>query len=243
MTNEAHINSLLKALSDDLRSSIGATSTLANMLLETYGSQLDERGHKWLSMMTSENGYVSSKLNALSAYALLFDYRPVYTPCSLEEVVQSCLSEAGLINKLVCINLETKDLPNISTDKLLIKKYLNELLLNSFLHAKPQTSEDTGITIECYFRYSNHENGYTLVYQDNGQDLSQSDIEYIQQPFNTLKSSRNCTNTAGIGLSHLQRIAELLDATIIFEIGNAPYTGLKTTLSCTKLQTQMKVKQ
>jgi light-regulated signal transduction histidine kinase (bacteriophytochrome) len=231
MNDEAHLKSLLRALSHDLRGSLGATATLAGMLKESYANQLDERGIKWLNLMAKEYSTSKVKLIGLSSYAQLFDYQTTNTQCSLAQLVERSFSETKstqIDNKPSSIELETHGLTSISTDETLMTHYIGELLLNSYKHAKPHKNDESLSTIKCKLTFSAFdEESYSLVYEDNGRSLDASDIDYILQPLQTLKSSRQSVKSAGLGLSRVSRIAELLNTNLLFELGAEPFGGLR----------------
>lgn len=234
MNDEAHLKSLLRALSHDLRGSIGATATLADMLKESYANQLDERGIKWLNLMAKEYSTSKVKLIGLSSYAQLFDYQTTFTQCSLAHLVERSFSETKstqIDSKPSSIELETHGLTSISTDETLMTHYIGELLLNSYKHAKPQKDDETTIAIKCQLTYSSSDIGYSLVYEDNGKALSANDIDYIQQPLQTLQCSRQLVKSSGLGISRIRRIAELLNTNVVFELGVEPYSGLRVTMT------------
>lgn len=247
--NEAHIRSLLEGLAHDLRGSFGASASLSQMLKESYVDKLDERALTWLDMISTEYAISKRKLLAISSLACLYDYQVQTSPCSLSEIVSNALieskcvltSEASdniqLIDDIQCA---THNLSTILTSNELITQYINELFLNSAIHAIPaqpalNNANNTSVILKSEFRYLDNENSHLLVYADNGHLLTTNDIKYIQTPFNTLKSSRTKAQSVGLGLSKLARIAELLSATLIFDIGTNQYTGLQVSLEIPKV--------
>jgi|GEM_PF-2114117 len=249
MSNEAHIKSLLAGLTHQLKGSFGASASLAQMLKETYVDKLDDTALKWLDMISTEYDTSKRKLFGISSLACLYDYHVQTSPCSLSEIVKKALLESkrilnseefGNVQLVSDIQCSTHNLMTIVTSNELITQYINELFLNSATHAVPIQSalndaENTPLIIKSEFRYLDTGNSHLLLYADNGHLLTTKDIEYIQIPFNTLKRSRSVAQSAGLGLSKLAQIAEVLDATLTFSIGTNEYTGLQLSLEIPKV--------
>jgi len=249
MPNEAHLKSLLTGIAHDLRGSLGASASLAKMLKNRHINTLDERALKWLDMISTEYSTSKRKLLGISSMADLFDYSVQTAPCSLAEIVGKAMLETKSFlasdehdstQLMFDIQCDTYNLATIVTSYELITLFINELFLNSAAHASPtqparRDADNTPVIIKSEFRYVAKDNSFLLLYVDNGHLLTTKDIEYIQTPFNTLKNSRSAAQSAGLGLSKLARIAELLNATLIFDIGTKQYTGLQISLEIPKV--------
>lgn len=249
MPNEAHVKSLLKGLAHDLRGSFGASAKLAAMLKDSYADKLDGPALTWLEMIATEYATSKRKLLGISSLAHLYDYHVQIAECSLSEIAIQALQKSeealtqiqpGNIQLVSDLQSDTQNLPIILTSCELITQYINELFLNTAAHAVPIKStlintDSKPLVIKSEFRYVDTNNSHLLLYADNGHLLKPKDLEYIKAPFNTLKSSRSVTPSAGLGLSKLARIAELLDATLIFSIGTNEYTGLQLSLEIPKV--------
>lgn len=239
--NEAQTKLFLKTIVHDLRGSLGASSSLADMLVEHYADCLDEKGKHWLSLISSEYKQSQNKLVATSEFIKLLDYSPRFERCDLDKVLKESIEKhqnSDITKANSSKNIEFNVLYNISafltSNKRLLEMYFLELMQNSACYAiSPKTSTQSAL-VSVRISYQEYAEHHLIIFEDAGDRLTISDIEHIVKPFKTVFKERIPSGSAGLGLFKLRQIARILRGTIEFSIGDAPYCGLQVALSLPK---------
>mgnify|MGYP000076615846 CR=1 FL=1 len=223
--NDSHIAALLKAYAHDIKGSLGANAAFARLILEEYGSKLDEKGAKWLSLMANEYALTDIKLSRLSHYSQLYKYQVRTEDCHLGTIIGTVIGSIignNPSDKMqvqannVAINYPRK--PIIKSDSNLLHMYFSELIANTQQHAAHQSKHNSETKV--HIRYNNADKVHQLVYIEHDTMLSDDEIAYIQLPLKTLDTAHSKLNNAGMGFTILQRIAELLSGNLKVELIN-----------------------
>lgn len=240
--SESHVKTIFRALAHELRGSIGACASFAEIIKHDHQDKFDEQTLRRLDMMTLEYAKAKQILQEMSSYAKFLDIKVDTAECSLAAIASSALLECNGIlvqegsatsqtASSVLLDVEGNALVNVNSD--LLYQFLLEVLLNSVRHAVPKNYLHEPAIIRCHLNCEVTTEGFTLCLTDNGHLLTENALDFMQKPFKTLKNSRALYNSAGLGLSKLLRIADLLNGTLSFGIGKGEYAGLQVMLKVT----------
>jgi light-regulated signal transduction histidine kinase (bacteriophytochrome) len=236
VNKDAHLKNLFRGLAHELRGSMGACASFAQLIKQQHENAFDETALRTLDLMTTEYESTKQLLVELSSYADLFDCKVDLLECSITDIASRALnacneflsSDGGVVDsgRVNSMMLETEGLSSLKTSPDLMFQFIYEVLLNSAQHAVP--SKNKGL--KCKMSCLSHANGFRLILSDNGSLLKERDLDYILKPFKTLKSSRSNTLSAGLGMSKLIQIADLLSAELRFDFGKDDFSGLQVEL-------------
>ncbi|MBF7073353.1 HAMP domain-containing histidine kinase [Glaciecola sp. MH2013] len=224
-----------RALSHDLRGSVGAASTLIKMLGEEYGDHLDKRANNWLLLIQRENQMATQKLKRLSEYAKLLAYESRMTNCNVNSIVQSCFDkfDSSVHSKLVTT---PSPLPVVLSDEHLIQVCFTELIANSLTHKNEaehnngKSGKEKTITISYHSGVSHHE----FIYHDSNDNIDETQIPYALSPFKIANSANSETINAGLGLNIVKLVITSLGGTLNVNTGGIANKTLKITIHLPK---------
>jgi two-component system sensor histidine kinase KdpD len=210
-------NSLLSAVSHDLRTPLSAIIGAGSTLLENESTLETKSRHELIVSILDEserlNRLVANLLDMtrLQAGALVVhkQWQPV------EEVIGAALARLSrqLVDHPVTTNI-TADLPFVPLDDLLIQQVLVNLLENAIRHTPTATPIDISARKE--------ENFVVIEVADRGPGLPPDDLSRLFEKFYQAVNSQNRTG-AGLGLAICRGIVQLHGGTI--EANNRPGGG------------------
>lgn len=196
----AELDSFAYSVSHDLKAPLVTIEGLAGVLLEDYGSQLDERGAHYLQRLQANARQLERLIGDLLALSRIGREARSPEEVNLADLVDGLQAElAGLIQaRGVKINIrEVVDLWGIRTQ---IEQVFSNLLSNAIKYAGENASPsveigaiDRGDLIECYVR-------------DNGIGIDPAYHSKIFEIFQRLKEVE--AEGTGVGLAIVKRIVE-----------------------------------
>ena len=230
--DEKNLKRIFQTLCHDTKGAFGASASLTHLLEQEYSSVLDARAMKWLSLIAAESENALHKLTAFREYAQLFDCDYQFSTCNLNEVLARCVNEAQTqeaANSSQSLIFDCDSMPLIHSSPELLSMFFKEVFVNAIEHAQLPQDLDKPPMLKCKVWYRNQGGYHVIICEDNGHPISPDKFANIQQPFQS--SEQSSSSHSGMGFSKLHRISELLQAYMDVSSGEAPYTGLRVSLS------------
>lgn len=230
--DEKKLKRIFQVLCHDTKGSIGASASLIKMLEKKYAATFDDKDKQWFALINEEYQSAQFKLTAFREFAQLFDCDYEVEPCDVEAILMACAKEEEALritSGSQQFDIMCDSIPFINTSPELLAMFYSEVFANSLEHACVPISASQAAQLKCKIKYETAGNYHKLIYVDNGSSLSADKLNHIQQPY---KSSLACSHAhCGMGFSKLHRISELLGGHMNVSLGEAPYTGLRVSLS------------
>lgn len=187
------------SVSHDLRSPLRALHGFANMLLEDYGTILDEEGKRKLQFIIDNATKMGKLIDDLLAFSLVSGREMSIGAIDMNMLVNQVCNDTANETGRDRIEFITKVMPQAVGDEAMIKQVWVNLIGN----AVKFTSGQPACRIEIGSDKIENENVFYI--KDNGVGFN---MEYSGQMFNVFKRlhSSNDFDGTGIGLSIVQRI-------------------------------------
>ncbi len=191
------------ATAHDLKAPLRAIGSLAGMISEDCGDELDEQSREKLDMLVGRVGRMSKLIDGILQYSELG--RAVKKKqVNLNEVLQEAIDEVAPPENIE-ISIEN-ELPVVMCERTRMIQVFQNLLSNAVKYMdKPQGQ----IKIACV-----EENGFwKFSVADNGPGIEEKYFGTIFQIFQTL-AGRDEVEATGIGLSLVRKIVEIYDGKV-----------------------------
>jgi signal transduction histidine kinase len=196
----AELDSFAYSVSHDLKSPLVTIEGIAGILLEDYGSQLDERGARYLQRLQANAQQMERLIGDLLALSRIGREARSPEEVNLADLVNGLQAElAGLIQARG-IKVSIREVVNLWGIRTQIEQVFSNLLSNAFKYAGETASPsveigaiDRGDLIECYVR-------------DNGIGIDPAYHSKIFEIFQRLKDVE--AEGTGVGLAIVKRIVE-----------------------------------
>jgi PAS domain S-box-containing protein len=187
------------SVSHDLRAPLRSLSGFSGILLEDYGTKLDDEGKVYLHKIKESSEYMSKLIDDLLKLARVAQNEISIEDLDLSEMAQKIIDElqngAPRRRAEVCIE------PGLCGrgDRVLIGQVLENLLNNAWKYnsKKPETKIEIGSGV--------HEGKTTYYVRDNGAGFDMTYADKLFKPFQRLHTESEFEGT-GIGLAIVQRI-------------------------------------
>jgi PAS domain S-box-containing protein len=195
------LESFSYSVSHDLRSPLSVIQGLSNIILEEYGSKLDEHGKDILIHITDASNKMDSIMTDLLNLARISRENLNCHEIDLNPIVNGVIDELRQSEpqRNVKINIASKI--SAHADPKLMTIAFKNLIENAWKYTgkNPNARIDIGI--------SSNGNKNTVFIQDNGVGFDMNFAQKIFQPFERLQLDSQFTGT-GIGLAIVQRIIQ-----------------------------------
>jgi signal transduction histidine kinase len=191
--------------SHDLRGPLNNIISLTHLLIQEYGSSLDEEGNQYISFL-NDSAYqfldmVSGILNYSKSSQLLVDTREKINFTYLIEEVVSLLH----IPPNTTIRYDTEDRQIYSSHNAL-KQILLNLVHNAIRH-------NDKVHVEVEICLNETPVSYLIEVKDNGPGIHEHNRKKVFELFERLDHNKDGEGT-GVGLAIVKRLVEKLDGTI-----------------------------
>lgn len=187
--------------SHDLQEPLRTISSFAEVLNRRYGSQLDEEGQRVVGLITSGVKRMNALVQDLLLYARVQTETDRPASSSLDEVLETALSQLKTAIE-ECDALVTHDpLPQIPADQGQMVRLFQNLVSNALKYRRDDVRPEVHVAAR--------EEGsvWILSVKDNGVGFEPQDSTRIFLPFTRLHSQSEIPGT-GVGLAICRRIVE-----------------------------------
>ncbi|OHB52962.1 MAG: hypothetical protein A2Y12_09880 [Planctomycetes bacterium GWF2_42_9] len=190
----------------DLKAPLRAIGSLAGIILNDYGSKLDEQGKYYLNTLIKRTERLNELVSGILNYSEL-GRSTVFMPVNINDVIRRTIISMQ-IPENIDIVLES-DFPTI----LCGKNHINQVFHNLIHNAVKFMDKPKGcIRLKCVSQGDN----WIFSVSDNGRGIEEKYYDKIFKIFQTLVRRDEEENT-GIGLSVVKRIVEKYNGKIWVE--------------------------
>lgn len=198
-------------ISHDLKAPVRNISSFMSLLLNKYGSTLNNEAKEFVNYSYSGSKRLERLIDDVLAYCRIGTNLPQPVPVNLNDVVKTIEFELRerLYDANATININ-KELPVVSHVHASLMYHIFQNLISNGL--KFNKKEHPEITIN----WTNSLNHYTFSVQDNGIGISKEYSTTIFQMFKRLHNEQDYDGT-GIGLAICKKIVEYYHGEIWFE--------------------------
>jgi light-regulated signal transduction histidine kinase (bacteriophytochrome) len=171
---EEDLKLLGSALSHDLDGSVRGVKSLASIILNRFGPQLDDEGRAMLRLLGSEAGRANRLLDGMMDW-LTYAQQPL-TPAwqDATRIAREAFGTASAGAQERKIEFELPNLPRVWSDELALRKTLHELLSNAVKFTARQAVAQVAIAAQ------ESEGEIVLAVRDNGAGF---ELEHSKQLF------------------------------------------------------------
>lgn len=198
-TNKS-LEGFTSAATHDLRSPLGVIGGYAGLLEKSYARQLDEKGQRYLSVISKTARNMAKLIDDLLAFARLGHSELTKTPVDMRQLVPN------VVNELLQLDtggkkpaIELGDLPPAPADPALLRQVWVNLLSNAVKYSRH--AEQPQIHVKG--RIENGETVYSV--SDNGAGFDMAHYDKLFGIFQRLHTDDQFEGT-GVGLPIVQRI-------------------------------------
>jgi PAS domain S-box-containing protein len=187
--------------SHDLQEPLRTVSSYADLLVRRYSSQLDDEGKQFINVISSGAKRMNALVQDLLIYARVQTEQNRPASSSLDEVLETALSQLKTSIE-ECDAVVTHDpLPEIPADQGQMVRLFQNLVGNSLKYRKP------GVRPDVHVAAREEGNTWVISVQDNGIGFDPKESLKIFRPFVRLHSHHEIPGT-GVGLAICRRIVE-----------------------------------
>lgn len=189
------------SVSHDLRSPLTVIQGFSNILLEEYGSKLDDYGMSMLNHITDASGKMASIMRDLLSLARISRENMNCYEIDLNPIANSVVDELRQSDPQRNVQVNIAGKISAHADPNLMTIALRNLIENAWKY----TGKNSNARIDIGINPNGNKN--TLFIQDNGAGFDMKYAHKLFKPFERLHSDREFAGT-GIGLAIVQRIIQ-----------------------------------
>ncbi len=187
--------------SHDLQEPLRTISSYAEVLARRYRPNLDEEGQRVVDLIGQSAKRMSALVQNLLLYARVQTEQDRPASSSLDEVLETALSQLKTAIE-ECDGIVTHDpLPQIPADQGQMVRLFQNLVGNALKYRKPGLRQEVHVSAREEGSY------WILSVKDNGVGFDQQDAAKIFMPFTRLHNRGEFPGT-GVGLAICRRIVE-----------------------------------
>lgn len=195
----AELDSFTYSVSHDLRAPLRGVHGYAQILLEDYGTKLDEEGHRLIGNIMSNAKKMGHLIDDLLSFSRLGRRELVKSTVSMQEMVEGICAEICTGEPSRKINFKIEKLPPAKADAVTMRQVWVNLLTNA--------AKYTRLEQEAVIEIGAQENKRTTTYfvKDNGVGFDMKYADKLFGVFQRLHTEQEFEGT-GVGLAIIQRI-------------------------------------
>lgn len=188
------------SVSHDLKAPLRAINGFVNILIEDYGTKIDDEGKRICGIIQSNAIKMGQLIDDLLSFSRLIRSEVNFSGIDMESLVKKILSELESVQNIKTHDIITiQDLPKTSGDVNLIKQVWTNLISNALKYSGK--SENPSITIGAFSKDT--ETVYFI--KDNGVGFSMNYAHKLFDVFQRLHTTAEFEGT-GVGLAIVKRI-------------------------------------
>lgn len=193
------LNEFASIVSHDLKAPLRGIKTLVNWISTNYADKLDENGTGQMNLLSSRVDWMYQLIEGVLEYSRVGRIKEEKVQVNLNELVPKIIDMISPPEN-IAVTIES-DLPAIRCEQTRITQVFQNLLSNAVKYMdKPQGRVEVACVEEDSF--------WQFSVTDNGPGIEEEYFEKIFRIFQTL-SSRNKSESTGIGLTIAKKIVEL----------------------------------
>lgn len=189
------------SVSHDLRAPLRHIVGFSDLLLEFEGSQLSERGKRFVSNITDAARFAGKLVDDLLNFSQMGRAALRISAIDMNEMVQASIERLATDSEGRNIQWDVQPLPTIDGDPAFFQSAIYNLLANAVKYTRSR--EQAVITI----RAEEGENEYIFHVSDNGVGFNMEYVHKLFGVFQRLHRMEDFEGT-GIGLANVRRIVE-----------------------------------
>ncbi len=201
LRNFAHVTA------HDLKSPLRGIGSIADRLIRKYNETLDVEGKEQLRLLITRVKRMSDFIDAILRYSEIGHTIQELQEVDLNVLLAEIINEISVPDNFV-VNIE-RHLPVIRAERPRLKQVFQNLISNAVKYTESKKGK---IRIYC----SDENQYWKFAVEDNGCGIKKEYFEKIFEIFQTL-SSRDKTESTGIGLTIVKKIVELYDGKVWVE--------------------------
>jgi len=201
------LNDFASIVSHDLKAPLRGIKTLATWITTDYADKLDANGMERMGLLSGQVDWMYQLIEGVLEYSRVGRVREEQVAVDLNELVPKIVEMVSPPDTIV-IEVES-GLPTVVCEQTRITQVFENLLSNAIKYMdKPQGRVKVGCVREDGF--------WKFSVADNGPGIEEKYFEKIFKIFQTL-SSRNKSESTGVGLTIAKKVVELYGGRIWLE--------------------------
>lgn len=189
-------------IAHDLRAPLRSIHRFSEILLDEYGSEIDEQGHDYTRRIVAGAEKMDALINGLLDYSRLTQSEPHLQPLNpraiIAEVLQTLMETSS--NRIPTVVVDP-GLPEVVGDRILLHQVFQNLILNAIKFVDPDRPAQVRISGE------RRGDRAFLSVTDNGIGIPAESQARLFRVFERLENARDYPGT-GIGLAIVRRAVE-----------------------------------
>ncbi|MFY7671060.1 sensor histidine kinase [Tenacibaculum sp. MEBiC06402] len=196
------LNDYAHMVSHDLVTPLQNIETLAHLLEDDYGDEIDATGIHKLKLISENVHRVETLISAIRDYSSIKIVGKTYVDIDLHKLIDDTINELS-ISENIHIKI-ADDLPSLKGEKHSFKHLFLNLIKNAI---KYNDKEVKKIEIGC----REEEGFWKFFIRDNGNGI---DEPYLKKVFIAFFKLENNTKSAGLGLSIVKKVTDLYEGNV-----------------------------
>jgi PAS domain S-box-containing protein len=197
------LESFIYSVSHDLKAPLLAINGYSQILIEDSGDMLDDKAKKHLNTIIKNAKNMGDLINGLLELSRVGKSATTLSDINLGNMAREVFNELSIVNPDRNITFDSKTVPSVKSDSVLIRQVLRNLISNAIKF----TRENSSARIE----FGGNENEDEIIYyiKDNGAGF---DMRYLDKLFGVFSRLHNVDDFegTGIGLAIVKRIVTVL---------------------------------
>jgi signal transduction histidine kinase len=203
-----------EAIAHDLKGPGERMGGLASLLHEQYGSQLDQRAVRWLSLIEENGKELAQRIESVLEVARVGLWAESLEAVDPALVIRDVLKQrAGELDKRGLQVSVPQDFPVVACHRAYLRQIFDNLVSNAIKFSGDRADPAVRISLERKSQW------VLCTVSDNGIGIAPRDHERVFEPF--VRLNPGTTKGSGIGLTIVRRIVELYGGRIWIESNEA----------------------
>jgi signal transduction histidine kinase len=199
------------SVSHDMRAPLRAMQSFAQLLVDEYGTGLDERGVNYLQQIMRSAVRLDRLIQDVLSYTRILHAKPPLTKVDLDRLVRD-LIETFPNGQPIKPEIHIRgSLPHVTGNEALLAQCVSNLLSNGAKFVSPGITPQVEISAEAI-----DDTSLRVCFKDNGIGIAVEDRSRIFRLFERIHPATEYEGT-GIGLTIVRKAAERMDAQVGFE--------------------------
>lgn len=209
ISNES-LQSFAYIASHDLQEPLRMINSYASLLSRRYKGKLDRSADEFISVIQDSSKRMKNLIDDVLTHSKIIKKGDSQNPINTNNVIEDVKSNLKLSFNESNAELNYKDLPNVSVEKIHLIQLFQNLISNAIKYRK----KDVPLKINISAKKDN--NKWLFSVNDNGIGISKENSEKVFEIFRRLHGREEYEGT-GIGLANCKKIVELYDGKIWLE--------------------------
>lgn len=201
------------SLSHDMGAPLRAVVQFSQMLDSQLAEKLDPKERYWLELINQNGRRAQDMIEGLLAYSRLTTQKPFTSQFSFNELLSLVAKQVGANFKAQQAQFHFPTENHRYTGPLEHWELFFHSVLKNALFYQPNT---LGHTPQVVVEIDQADDKLTISIHDNGIGVDPSKFNELVKPYRRLNAEKEYPNGLGMGLTHCERIIDLLDGDLQF---------------------------